>query len=190
MLPLKYKNLGQSAAFPPQPDFPHPSTSLPLHPRFSLCTGFVRYCFGSGGLQGSRDPPSARGGAHDGAEACPKEAVTPQGACAGAGSWQDMWREEPTLELPIPQGPTLWKGLTLGKCIKSSLEDFSRGRNPRLEQGRSVRHPPPEAEGAAETAAPIPHPAIGKEAEEARIDSEPGRTAERRDGCWTFPLTS
>lgn len=47
-------------------------------------------------------------------------------------------------------------------------EGFSRGRNPRLEQGRSVRHPPPEGEGAAETAAPTPHPAAGKEAEAAR----------------------
>lgn len=28
--------------------------------------------------------------------------MAPQGACAGAGSWQDMWREKHTLELPIP----------------------------------------------------------------------------------------
>lgn len=62
------------------------------------------HCFGSGGLQGSRGPPAAQGGARPGAEACPKEAVAPQGASAGAGSWQDMWREreEPALELPIP----------------------------------------------------------------------------------------
>ncbi|XP_077035737.1 guanine nucleotide exchange factor for Rab-3A isoform X9 [Agelaius phoeniceus] len=71
---------------------------------------------------------------------------------------------------------TLWKGPRLGQCMKSSLEkeDLSRGRNPTLDQGRSVRHPPLEEEGAAQTAAPIPHPAVGKEAEEASSDSEPG----------------
>ncbi|XP_014734293.1 PREDICTED: guanine nucleotide exchange factor for Rab-3A isoform X6 [Sturnus vulgaris] len=82
----------------------------------------------------------------------------------------------PALELPIPEGLTLCKGPTLGQCMKNSLEkeDFSCGRNPTLEQGRSVRHPPFEEEGAAETAAPIPHPADGKEAEETRSHSEPG----------------
>lgn len=84
-----------------------------------------------------------------------------------------MWREEPTLELPIPD-PV--EG-THARAVHEEFlekEDFSRGRNPTQEQGRSVRHPPLEEEGAAETAAPIPHPAVGKEAEEARSDSEPG----------------
>lgn len=57
--------------------------------------------------------------------------------------------------------------------MKNSLEKehFSRGWNPTLEQGRSVRHPPLEEEGAAEAAAPIPHPAVGKEAEEPGTNS-------------------
>ena len=37
-------------------------------------------------------------GPHAGAGECLKESVTPWGARAGAGSWQDLWREEPTLE--------------------------------------------------------------------------------------------
>jgi len=28
---------------------------------------------------------------HSGAGGCPKESVTSWGACAGAGSWQDLW---------------------------------------------------------------------------------------------------
>ncbi|XP_017588494.1 PREDICTED: guanine nucleotide exchange factor for Rab-3A isoform X6 [Corvus brachyrhynchos] len=65
--------------------------------------------------------------------------------------------------------------------IEKFLEGFSRGRNPPLEQGRSVRHPPLEEEGAAEPAAPIPYPAVRKEAEEARSDSEP-RTKSGAEG--------
>lgn len=66
--------------------------------------------------------------------------------------------------------------------MKSSLEkeDFSCGRNPTLEQGRSERHPPLEEEGAAETAAPIPHPAVRRRRKPAAIPSR-GRRAERRD---------
>lgn len=91
------------------------------------------------------------------------------------GPGKTCGERSPRWSLPIPEGPTLCKGSTLGQCMKSSLEkeDFFRGWNPTLEQGRSVRHPPLEEEGA-EAAAPIPHPAVGKEAEEARSDSEPG----------------
>ncbi|XP_068050391.1 guanine nucleotide exchange factor for Rab-3A isoform X4 [Anomalospiza imberbis] len=101
-----------------------------------------------------------------------------------------MWREEPTLELPNPEGLTLWKGPTLGQCMKSSLEkeDFSRGRNPTLEQGRSVRHPPLGEKRAAETAAPIPHLAVGKEAEGARSNSEPGTISRAEGRLWDICL--
>jgi len=46
----------------------------------------------------------------------------------------------------------------------TSCRAVSHGRDPSLEQGQSVRSPPPEEEGAAETtcdeltAVPIPHP--------------------------------
>lgn len=93
-----------------------------------------------------------------------------------------MWREEPALELPTPD-PV--EGTHARAVHEESLEkeDFSRGRNPTQEQGRSVRHPPPEEEGAAETAAPIPHPAVGKEEEEARRDSEPGTKSGAEGGA-------
>lgn len=65
--------------------------------------------------------------------------MTPQEACAGAGSWLDLGREEPTLELPVPEGLTLRKGPALGQCMKNPLEKFlegfSRGRNPRWSRG-------------------------------------------------------
>lgn len=48
------------------------------------------------------------------------------------------------------------------------------GGTPRWSRGGVLRHPPLEEEGAAETAAPIPHPAVGKEGEEASRYSEPG----------------
>ena len=38
----------------------------------------------------SRYPPAARGGPHAGAGGCPKDAVTPWEARAGAGSWQNL----------------------------------------------------------------------------------------------------
>lgn len=74
--------------------------------------------------------------------------------------------------------------------MKSSLkkEHFSRGRNPRLEQGRSVRHSALGEERAAETAAPIPHPAVGKGAEGGRSDSEPGTTSGAEGRLWDISL--
>jgi len=64
-----------------------------------------------GGPWWSRYPPAAHGGPHAGAGGCLKEAVTPWGARAGAGSCQDLWREahtgagcHPVLEQPVPEG--------------------------------------------------------------------------------------
>jgi len=51
-----------------------------------------------GGPWWSRSPPAVCGGPHAGAGACLKEALTPWRARAEAGFWQDLWREEPTLE--------------------------------------------------------------------------------------------
>ncbi|PKU43806.1 hypothetical protein llap_5872 [Limosa lapponica baueri] len=51
--------------------------------------------------------PAACGGPHARADGCPlKEAVTPWGACAGAGSLQDLspCGEESMLEQPVPEG--------------------------------------------------------------------------------------
>ena len=51
---------------------------------------------------------------------------------------------------------TPWKGPTLEQFVKNcspweGLTTVCRGRDPTLEQGKSVRSPPPEEEGAAET---------------------------------------
>jgi len=89
---------------------------------------------------------------------------------------------------------TLWKRPTLGQFMKSCspwerltlekfVEDCSPGRDPRLEQGQSVRSPPAEGEGAAETtcdeltATPIPHPPapLGGRRERNRSEVEPGK---------------
>jgi len=43
-----------------------------------------------GGPRWSRYPPAAHKGPHARAGGCPKEAVTPCRACAGAGSWQGL----------------------------------------------------------------------------------------------------
>ncbi|GAB0186374.1 EH domain-containing protein 4 [Grus japonensis] len=40
---------------------------------------------------GAEIPSAAIGGPHTGAGGCPKEAVIPWEASAGAGSWQDLW---------------------------------------------------------------------------------------------------
>ncbi|GAB0175689.1 EH domain-containing protein 4 [Grus japonensis] len=72
---------------------------------------------------GAEIPPAAQGGPHAGAGGCPKEAVAPWEARAGAGSWQDLWPHEerspcwsrfagrtcdpmgdPTLEQSVPEG--------------------------------------------------------------------------------------
>jgi len=44
-----------------------------------------------GGPWGSRSTPAPQGGPHAGAKGCPKQAVTPWGAHAGASSCQDLW---------------------------------------------------------------------------------------------------
>ncbi|KAK4823757.1 LOW QUALITY PROTEIN: hypothetical protein QYF61_006053 [Mycteria americana] len=92
----------------------------------------------------------------------PEQVDMSKGGCDPVGSqhWSRLlagpvnpWGEEPMLE----QGPTLeqfvkncspWEGLTLEKFMEDSV---SHGRDPTLEQGKSVRSPPPEEEGAAET---------------------------------------
>ena len=75
---------------------------------------------------------------------------------------------------------------------RNSRRADPRGRDPTLEQGKSVRSPPPEEEGAAETtrdeltAAPIPAPgaAGGEEVEASGAELSPG-TREGR-GRWVF----
>jgi len=56
----------------------------------------------------------------------------------------------------------------------------SCGRDPTLEQGQSVRSPPPEEEGAAETCdkpttTPIPCPPCREEVEKIRSKVKPGK---------------
>jgi len=55
-------------------------------------------------------------------------------------------------------GSLLWSGLSSrtephgrDPCWRSSWRTVSHGRDPTLEQGQSVRSPPPGKEGAAET---------------------------------------
>ncbi|KAM7076250.1 alpha-2,8-sialyltransferase 8E isoform 2-T2 [Ciconia maguari] len=67
-----------------------------------------------------RYSPAAHGGPHAGAGGCLKEAVTPWEACAGAGSWQDLWKEEPMLE-QFMKNCSLWEGLTLEKFMEDCL---------------------------------------------------------------------
>ena len=109
-----------------------------------------------------QNPPAARGGPHAGADGCPKETVTPgkptleqapgrtcgpmeRGAHAGAGllaGLVTLW--EPTLEQFV-KNCSLWEGLTLEKF----METVTHESDPALEQGKSVRSPPPEEEGVA-----------------------------------------
>ena len=110
-------------------------------------------------------------------------------ACTGAGSWQDLWTRgersphwsrfagracdpvgDPQWNSLFLKDCTPWKGPTLEQFVKNdshrrnSWRTVSRGRDPTLEQGKTVRSPPPEEEGAAETtcdeltATPIPYP--------------------------------
>ena len=66
---------------------------------------------------------------------------------------------------------------------RSSGGTVSCGRDPTLEQGKSVRSPPPEEEGAAETtcdeltATPIPHPPapLGGGGREFGSEVKPGK---------------
>ena len=106
------------------------------------------------------------GGPHTGEGGCLKEAVAPWGACAGAGSWQDLWtcsersprwsrfavRARDPMGNPrwsglFLKGYTLWKGDTLGQFMKSCsprevlvleqlMEDCLPRDGPTLEQGK------------------------------------------------------
>ena len=87
--------------------------------------------------------------------------VTPWGTHAGAVC---SWRTAPRGWDPLWSGS--WRTVAHGKDSRwrSSWRTVSRGRDPTLEQGKSVRSPPPEEEGEAETtcdeltATPIPIP--------------------------------
>jgi len=112
--------------------------------------------------------PCSHGGSHTGAGGCaPKEAVTPWRACAGAGSWQDLWPcgELPTQEQVFWQDPhwsspflkdcTPWKGPMVDRFMENCL--LCRGPH----AGAGAER---EEEGASATThdelatAPIPRP--------------------------------
>jgi len=107
--------------------------------------------------------------------------VTPLGARAGAGSWQELWPRgerspcwsrfagracdpvgDPSWSSLFLKDCTLWEGPMLGHFMKNC----SLWEGLTLEQGRSVRSPPPEEEGVAETtsgeltATPMPCPPV------------------------------
>ncbi|XP_027506852.1 suppression of tumorigenicity 5 protein isoform X5 [Corapipo altera] len=123
---------------------------------------------GHGGPWGCRHPPAAHGGPHARAGGCPKEAVTPWEAHAGAGSWKDLWTrgERNPLWSRFAVGTwdlggnarwsrlflkncTLWKGPTLEQLMKncslgkeppwrSLWRVVSRGRDPMPDQEKSI----------------------------------------------------
>ncbi|XP_032546009.1 suppression of tumorigenicity 5 protein isoform X3 [Chiroxiphia lanceolata] len=123
---------------------------------------------GHGGPWGCRHPPAAHGRPHARAGGCPKEAVTPWEAHAGAGSWKDLWTrgERSPLWSRFAVGTwdlggnarwsrlflkncTLWKGPTLEQLMKncslgkeppwrSLWRVVSRGRDPMPDQEKSI----------------------------------------------------
>ena len=76
-------------------------------------------------VRGSGDSPAARGGPH-----------------AAAGGWA---QKRPRL-WESPRWSSLWRTAACGKdsCWRSSWRADPRGRDPTLEQGKSVRSPPRE----------------------------------------------
>ncbi|GAB0176363.1 AN1-type zinc finger protein 5-like [Grus japonensis] len=102
----------------------------------------------------------------------PEQGDAPEGGCdpweahAGASSWQDLWthRERSPRQSRFagrtcdPVEDPRWSSLFLKVCTP--------WERPMLEQGQSVRSPPPEEEEAAETtcdeltATPIPRPPV------------------------------
>ncbi|GAB0181680.1 EH domain-containing protein 4 [Grus japonensis] len=116
---------------------------------------------------GAEIPPVARGGPHTGAGGCPKEAVTPWKAHAGASSLQDLWTRgersphqgrfagrtcdlmgDPRWSSLFLKVCTPWEGPTLEQLVKNCspweglmLEKLVRtvscGRGPTLEQGQN-----------------------------------------------------
>jgi len=74
----------------------------------------------------SRSPPAAHGGHHARAGGCLKEAMTPWKARAGAGSWQDLWREEPTLEQVCWQDLSTRGGSMLDQSVPEGLHPVGR----------------------------------------------------------------
>ena len=166
-----------------------------------------------GGLWWSRYPPAAHGRPHTKAGGCLRRLWPVGSLCWGrvlAGPVAPR-REEPrleqfagrtcdpamgpTLEQSVPEGlhpvegtphwSSLWRTAACGKDSgwRSSWRTVFHGRDPVLEQGKSVRSPSPEEEGTAETtcdeltAAPMPHPPapLGKEAENLQVKLSLGR---------------
>ena len=88
-----------------------------------------------GGPWWSSYPPAARGGPYPRADGHPKEAVTPQRAHIGAGSWQDLWACGQTTShwsgfagrTCDPLGDPCWSSLFLKDCTSwkgHTLEQF------------------------------------------------------------------
>ncbi|GAB0186735.1 AN1-type zinc finger protein 5-like [Grus japonensis] len=141
-----------------------------------------------------------------------EQVETPKGGCDPVGSprWNRLlagpvapWKEEPTLEQSAPEGLHPVGEIHAG-AVREELQHMgkdsrwrslwrtvSRGRDPMLEQGKSVRSPPPEEEGAAETACdeltttPVPHPPVllrGRR--ESKV--KPGKKGEVEGGVFKF----
>jgi len=102
-------------------------------------------------------------GPHAGAGGCLKEAVTPWGTHAGAAC---SWRTAPHGK--DPRWGSLWRAAAHGKgsLWKSLWRTVSRERDLMQEQGKSVRSPPHDEQGAADTMCdeltitPIPRPSV------------------------------
>ncbi|TRZ19277.1 hypothetical protein HGM15179_007833 [Zosterops borbonicus] len=108
----------------------------------------------------------------------------PKGGCesgeahSGESSWQDLWLSgemSPSWSSLLLKDCTLWKRPTLEQYVKKCspwevttlekfAEDCSFGRDPTLEERKSMKNLSPEEEGAAETMSdelttvPITHP--------------------------------
>jgi len=120
--------------------------------------------------------PYSHGADHGGADLHPQPMEDPtleqgvtEGGCDPVGSPRRSrilagamapWREEPTPE------HVCWQNLWPygGPMLEQFMEDCLLWKGPTLEQGKSVRSPPPEEEGVAEsscdelTAGPVPRP--------------------------------
>ena len=138
----------------------------------------------------SRDTPAARG----------ERAGCPPAAHGGLTAEQRFpcspWRtprrsrwlgpEKAVTLWESPRWSSSWRTAARGKDSRwrSSWRTVCCGRDPTLEQGKSVRSPPPEEEGASETtcdeltATPIPRPPVllgREEVEESGAKLSPGR---------------
>ena len=146
---------------------------------------------------------------HAEAGGCLKQDVALWGACQDPADpwraepmleqvcWYDLWPcGGPTLEQPVPEGlhpmgrdqlwGSPWRAAARGKDShrRSLWRAVSLERNLTLEQGQSLRSPPPEEEGAAKTTcdelttAPVPcppEPLGGEKGEKREVKLSPGR---------------